>query len=141
MTSEPPRTASPKNPDARARALLIWIGTALVLIPLLVVIYYVLTGAGQAIQEFSAAAWQETLNGSTAPTHESRTGIVARHFAAVVGLPAAALLALLLTLILRTSRGPIEIRALGIEFKGASGALVIWVFVFLSIALTIKLLW
>ena len=64
-----------------------------------------------------------------------------KHFAAVVGLPAAALASFLLVVVLETAAGHIELRVLGFEFKGASGPIVMWVLCFLAVAFAIWLLW
>ncbi len=60
--------------------------------------------------------------------------IFLEHFAAVVGLPAAAIASLFIVIILEASSG-------NIEFKGASGPIIMWVVCFLSIVLAIKALW
>ena len=67
--------------------------------------------------------------------------LVKQHFAATIGLPSAALAALLLVTILEINAGKIEFKAYGLEFKGASGPIVMWVFCFLAIALAIRWLW
>lgn len=63
------------------------------------------------------------------------------HYPVTVGLPMAAIAALALVLLLEYARGPIEFEGLGFKFKGASGPVVLWVFCYLAIAATIKLLW
>jgi uncharacterized membrane protein len=63
------------------------------------------------------------------------------HFAALVGLPAAALAALCLVLVLEVKSGPIEFEGFGFKFRGASGEVILWVICFLAIATAIKLLW
>ncbi len=67
--------------------------------------------------------------------------VVNNHFAAVVGLPMAALLAAFLVVGLRHSEGPIKFEGFGMKFEGASGQVILWVISFLSIAAAIKLLW
>lgn len=67
--------------------------------------------------------------------------VVREHFAAVVGLPMAALLSAFIVVGLRHSEGPIKFEALGMKFEGASGQVILWVICFLSIAAAIKLLW
>lgn len=64
-----------------------------------------------------------------------------KHFAAVVGLPAAALAAFILVLVLETTLGEMEFKVLGFEFRGSSGPVVLWVFSFLAISFSIWLLW
>lgn len=63
------------------------------------------------------------------------------HFAAMVGLPCAALASLLLVIILEINAGKIQFKALGFEFKGAAGPIVMWICCFLAIAVAIKILW
>jgi len=63
------------------------------------------------------------------------------HYPVTIGLPMAAIGALGLVLLLEYARGPIEFEGLGFKFKGASGPVVLWVFCYLAIAATIKLLW
>jgi hypothetical protein len=60
--------------------------------------------------------------------------IARRHFAAVVGLPSAALAAFFVVVVLRTVAGPVEMKVLGFEFRGASGPIVMWIACFLAIA-------
>jgi hypothetical protein len=66
---------------------------------------------------------------------------VREHFAAVIGLPAAALGALCLVLVLEVKSGPIEFEGFGFKFRGASGEIILWVICFLATAAAIKLLW
>jgi hypothetical protein len=67
--------------------------------------------------------------------------IAQEHFAATIGLPAAALVSFLVVLFLEVKSGRIEFEAWGLKFKGASGEVVLFVFVFLAIAIAIKVLW
>lgn len=67
--------------------------------------------------------------------------LMLHQFAAVVGLPAAALASLCLVMFLEKTSGPIEFEGLGFKFKGASGPVVLWVFSFLAIVGAIKLVW
>jgi hypothetical protein len=67
--------------------------------------------------------------------------IARRHFAAVVGLPSAALAALFVVLVLRTVAGPIELKIPGFEFRGASGPIIMWIACFLAITFAISHLW
>jgi hypothetical protein len=61
-------------------------------------------------------------------------------FNVLIGIPASAVSALLLVIFLRTTNGPIEFEVFGFKFKGASGPIVMWVLVFLSIVAAIKVL-
>ena len=67
--------------------------------------------------------------------------IARAHFAATVGLPAAALVSLCVVLFLEHTSGTIELEGFGLKFKGASGPIVLWVLCFLAIATAIKMLW
>jgi len=67
--------------------------------------------------------------------------IMLKQFAAVVGLPSAALASLCLVMFLEHTSGPMEFEGLGFKFKGASGPIVLWVFSFLAIVGATKLLW
>jgi hypothetical protein len=67
--------------------------------------------------------------------------IAKRNLAALVGLPVAAVFALLLVLGLQQASGPIKFEGLGFKFEGASGQIILWVFTFLAMAGAIKLLW
>ena len=74
--------------------------------------------------------------------HEEWVEALAKeHFAAAIGLPCAALAALLLVTILEINTGRVEFKAYGFEFKGAAGPIVMWVFCFLAIAGAIRMLW
>ena len=74
-------------------------------------------------------------------TDELWIPIAKNHFAAVVGLPTAALASLCIVLILRISSGPVEFEAWGLKFKGAAAPIVFWILCFLTIAVCIRMLW
>lgn len=63
------------------------------------------------------------------------------HFAAVIGLPAAAIASFSLVMILETIKGNIEFEVLSFKFKGASGPIIMWILCFLSMSFAIWLLW
>lgn len=67
--------------------------------------------------------------------------IAVEHFPATFGLPSAALMALCIVVFLESTSGDIQFKALGFEFHGASGPIVLWVLCFLAITAAIKLLW
>jgi hypothetical protein len=69
------------------------------------------------------------------------TGFIMRHFAAIVGLPAAAAAAFIIVAIFRQGEGPLEFSGLGFHFKGAAGEVVLWVLCFLIVTISIRLLW
>ena len=67
--------------------------------------------------------------------------IATRHFAAVVGLPLAALLAAFVVVALRHTAGPMKFEGFGFKFEGGAGQVILWVICFLAIAAAIRLLW
>lgn len=67
--------------------------------------------------------------------------LVNEHSAAIIGLPMAAMAALVIVLLLEFSVGHISFKFAGFHFKGASGPMVLWVMSFLSMVIGIKLLW
>ena len=67
--------------------------------------------------------------------------IIKEHFAAMVGLPMAALLSAFIVVALRHAEGSVKFEVLGMKFEGASGQVILWVICFMSISLAIKLLW
>jgi len=70
------------------------------------------------------------------------TKLVEEHFAAIIGLPMAALASFVIVVFLKqTSTEKIEFEGLGFKFKGPSGEVVLWLMCFIGIALAIKLLW
>lgn len=73
---------------------------------------------------------------------ENMLKIIYQHYGATMCVPFAGFAALGLVLHLESrSEQPIEFTALGFQFKGASGPVVLWVVCFLALALCIKLLW
>jgi hypothetical protein len=67
--------------------------------------------------------------------------LIREQFPVLVGLPMAGLGSLFVTLILRISTGEMEVEIGGLKFKGAAAPIVFWVVCFLSIVLSIQLLW
>jgi hypothetical protein len=63
------------------------------------------------------------------------------HAAAMLGVPWAGGAAFIIVLVLRSSFGRVEYKVLGMEFKGASGPIVLWVFCFLAEVAGIRTLW
>jgi ABC-type transport system involved in cytochrome c biogenesis permease component len=57
---------------------------------------------------------------------------VQKHFRWAAGVPMSVLVAMMVVTVFRATEGPIEFKGLGFEFKGASGPVVLWVFVFLA---------
>lgn len=67
--------------------------------------------------------------------------LISEQFPVIVGIPMAGLGALFVTLILRISIGELEFELAGLKFKGGAAPIVFWVICFLSIVLSIRLLW
>jgi hypothetical protein len=67
--------------------------------------------------------------------------LVVEHFPTLVGIPAAVLMALFLVLVLRTVSGAIEFKGLGFEFRGASGPIIMWILVFVSMTFGVCETW
>jgi len=102
----------------------------------MVTFWMVIAGTGLASAAFLVSTLQLLLF-----ERDIALDIITQHFAATVGLPFAAIAALVLVIVLEASSGPVEFEALGFRFKGASGQVVLWIAVFLAITLAIKLLW
>lgn len=73
--------------------------------------------------------------------HAFWNDVALKHVPTIIGLPAAAIASLGLVLLLRTVAGNIETKALGFEFKGAAGPIVMWILCFLAITLAINKTW
>ena len=67
--------------------------------------------------------------------------ILQTHFAGIVSVPLAAIGALCVVLILRSTEGPIEFEGLGFKFAGAAGPVVLWALCFIVIVSGIRILW
>jgi hypothetical protein len=67
--------------------------------------------------------------------------LIEKHYGAMVGLPAAAGLALIIVALFRQREGPIELEAPGFKVKGATGPVLLWVICFLAIAWAMKEMW
>jgi hypothetical protein len=67
--------------------------------------------------------------------------LISEQFPVIVGIPMAGLGALFVTLILRISIGELEFELAGLKFKGGAAPIVFWIVCFLSIVLSIRLLW
>lgn len=59
--------------------------------------------------------------------------LVERQFAAMILVPMSGLGALCIVLLLRLSSGPLEFKAIGFEFRGASGQVVLWIVCFIAL--------
>jgi hypothetical protein len=69
------------------------------------------------------------------------SGVINKHFLAVTGLPVSAFGATLVVATFRVTAGPIEFKALGFEFSGASGPVVLWALCFLASVAALRVLW
>ena len=79
---------------------------------------------------------------NTTHNNERFLNIVYRHFGAIVVLPFAGYAALGLVMLLESrSEQPIEFKAIGFEFKGASAPIVLWVLCFVAISICLRLMW
>lgn len=68
--------------------------------------------------------------------------MIKNHFAALMCVPMAALMAMCVVILLRYAAGPIKIKMpAGLELEGAAGPVVLWVVCFLAIVSAIKLVW
>ena len=67
--------------------------------------------------------------------------IIEAQFAAVVGLPMAAVAAFIVVALFRQTEGPIEIEGPGFKLKGATGPVILWALCFWVIAWAIGALW
>ena len=67
--------------------------------------------------------------------------LIREQFPVLVGLPMAGLGALFVTLVLRVATGPLEFELAGLKFKGGAAPIVFWIVCFLSVVLSIRLLW
>jgi hypothetical protein len=63
------------------------------------------------------------------------------HFAAMVGLPCAALASLFLVTVLEIRSGNVEITIGALQFKGATGPIIMWIMSFAVMTWAIHLLW
>jgi hypothetical protein len=66
---------------------------------------------------------------------------ISKHFLAVTGLPLSAIAATVVISMFRVTAGRIEFKALGFQFRGASGPVVLWVFCFLAFVAALRILW
>lgn len=66
--------------------------------------------------------------------------ITRENLSVALGLPAVALAALIIVALFRVTEGQIRLKALGLEFEGASGPIVMWVFCFLAMVGGLKVL-
>ena len=67
--------------------------------------------------------------------------IIKLQFAAIIGLPMAAVAAFVIVAFFDQAEAPLEFEVPGLKFKGSSGQILLWVVCFLAIVGAIKLLW
>ena len=67
--------------------------------------------------------------------------VLSEHFLAVAGPIVSAIAATVVIAMFRASSGKIEFKAIGFEFKGASGPTVLWIFCYLACIISLYLLW
>jgi len=76
---------------------------------------------------FASAFFVMTLMGAY---HGLWVQVATEHVPSIIGLPCAAAASVVLVLLLRTVAGNIEIKVLGLEFKGAAGPIIMWILCF-----------
>ena len=69
------------------------------------------------------------------------TDLILRNFPTIIGLPFAFIAAFVVVALFRQGQAPMEFKGLGLEFNGASGEVILWLFCFVAIATMIKLFW
>jgi hypothetical protein len=63
------------------------------------------------------------------------------HYATVVGVPCCGLGALFIVLLLRNISGAIQFKAFSLEFKGASGPIIMWILCFWALTFAMMKTW
>jgi hypothetical protein len=87
---------------------------------------------------FTALATYLVISGS----HQDKfIEIMVGQIASTIGVPLCSLIALFNALLLRTVQGPIELEALGVKFKGASGPIIMWIVCFVALVWAVGHLW
>lgn len=67
--------------------------------------------------------------------------LVVKNFTVIIGLPFAFIASFIVVALFRQGDAPMEFKGLGVDFKGASGEVILWLFCFLAISGAIKMLW
>jgi len=75
------------------------------------------------------------------PWYPAAGEVLKNHLAAIIGLPIAAVVSLVVVLLLRQVYGPIEIRGPAFSVTGATGPVILWILSFFVIVWAIKELW
>jgi hypothetical protein len=68
-------------------------------------------------------------------------GMAQVHYATVVGVPCCGLGALFIVLLLRNVAGAIQFKAFSLEFKGASGPIIMWILCFWALTFAMMKTW
>jgi len=68
-------------------------------------------------------------------------GMARVHYAAVVGVPCCGLAALFIVLLLRNVAGAVQSIAFSLEFKGASGPIIMWILCFWALTFAMMKTW
>lgn len=68
-------------------------------------------------------------------------GMARLHYATVVGVPCCGLGALFIVLLLRNVAGAIQFKAFSLEFKGASGPIIMWILCFWALTFAMMKTW
>jgi hypothetical protein len=68
-------------------------------------------------------------------------GMARVHYATVVGVPCCGLGALFIVLLLRNVAGAIQFKAFSLEFKGASGPIIMWILCFWALTFAMMKTW
>ncbi|MDZ7898437.1 MAG: hypothetical protein U5N85_10495 [Arcicella sp.] len=66
---------------------------------------------------------------------------IVEHYAVFLTVPCAGFAALILVVCLDQAYGAVNFSIFQLKFEGASGQIILWILVYLSIILSIKLLW
>jgi len=77
----------------------------------------------------------------TMPNAGVLNSVISKHFLAVTGIPLSAIAATVVISMFRVTAGRIEFKALGFQFRGASGPVVLWIFCFLAFVSALRILW
>ena len=68
------------------------------------------------------------------------TGFILSNWRVILGMPFSCFAAFFIVALFRQGAGPLEFEGVGFKFKGSAGEVVMWIFCFLSIIGSIKLL-
>ncbi|MBK8245362.1 MAG: hypothetical protein IPK88_18190 [Saprospiraceae bacterium] len=63
------------------------------------------------------------------------------HFLACIGIPLAAIGAGIVVILFESKSGPIKFEIFNFKFEGSSGEVIMWILIFISESLMLKLVW